>query len=149
MVSCIFHSKWERRSRLNQHRFLKTRTGVVFTLSGLLIFYHLSKVFDLYWGVDVGVNSTLIYVQSVVRLTIALSLSFVLLRYKVALWGMWLSITTLTLTRYMLLWETESAMEVELAVYLSYLRGFMFPTVITLLFPSPAVRKQVDRQPQE
>ncbi len=122
-------------------RFLKTRLGVIFILSGLLIFYHVSKVYDLYWGVEIGGHTALIDAQSFIRLVIAASLSLVVLGVRGALWGrwallgMWVSITSLVITRYMLIWDAPVPGEIENAFPLSYFRGLIFPTIITLIYP--------------
>ena len=123
-------------------RFFKTRVAVILTLSGLLIFYHVSKVYDLYWGAEIGDHEALIDVQSFIRLAIAVSLSLVVLGVggapwrRLALLGMWASITALVVTRYLLLWETNVPDGFENAFPLSYLRGFIFPTIITLIYPT-------------
>jgi glucan phosphoethanolaminetransferase (alkaline phosphatase superfamily) len=106
-------------------RFLKTRLGVIFILSGLLIFYHVSKVYDLYWGVEIGDHTALIDTQSFIRLVIAASLSLVVLGVRGAPWrrwallGMWVSITSLVITRYMLIWNAPVPGEIENAFPLS------------------------------
>jgi hypothetical protein len=102
----------------------------------LLIFYHISKVFYLYSEPVIEDVTTLIHVQSVIRLTIAVSLILVAFGVRRALWGMWVSITALVVTRYIALLALETHGETELAVYFSYLRGFIFPTIITLAYPS-------------
>jgi len=129
-------------SVLPEARFFKTRVAVILTLSGLLIFYHVSKVYDLYWGAEIGNHAALIDAQSFIRLAIAASLSLVVLGVRgapwrrLALFGMWASITALVATRYLLLWETSVLDGFENAFPLSYLRGFIFPTIITLIYPT-------------
>jgi len=102
----------------------------------LLIFYHVSKLFDLYLGPVSEDATSLIHIQSVIRLTIAVSLVLVAFGVRKALWGMWASITALVVTRYILLLTPETQGETELAVYFSYLRGFIIPAIITLAYPS-------------
>ncbi len=122
--------------KLTHNKYLKARLTIIFALSALLILYHVSKIYSVYWGLDAANAMTLTHVQTGIRLIIVISLAYVLLGYKKALWGMWFGIATLTATRYMLLWDTEPTADIEFSVYLSYLRGFISPIIITLLYPS-------------
>ena len=119
----------------SETRFLKTRLGIIYVLSGLLIFYHVSTVFEFYFGTRLVQPSVFHHLQPPIRLAIAISLLLLLFRVRGALWGMWLSITALVVTRYLLLLEGDTSTETEIAVYFSYLRGFIIPTVITLIHP--------------
>ena len=90
----------------------------------------------MYWGPDSAVTTALLHAQSGIRLAIVISLAGVLLGFKNSLWGMWLTIAALIATNYILLWNNKAAVDIEMSVYLSYLRGFISPMIITLLYPS-------------
>ncbi|PHZ83671.1 hypothetical protein [Paremcibacter congregatus] len=123
-------------AELTHNKYLKTRLAIIFILSGLLILYHLSKVVDLYIAPGITEASPLLLIQSAVRIAIASTLLLVVFGQKRALWGMWIAITALTVTRYILLLQTEPLSGIEFTTYLSYLRGFIFPTIITLCYPT-------------
>ena len=112
------------------------RRGVIFTLAGLLIFYHTYTMFDLYFGAGTSTHTNYEYVQSILRVAITLSLLFVVFGSRRALWGMWISITGLVATHY---WAHFGNLPVDFTQGrhpLSYLKGFIIPTIITLAFYS-------------
>ena len=126
---------------LQGNRYLKTRLTVIFSLAGLLIFYHLFVLHDFYWVGNTTEAHELTHIQSIIRLCIASSLIAVLIGWRNALWAMWLSITALTVSRYILLYLTVPENEISSGELFSYLKGFIFPTVITLLYPNFGVSK--------
>ncbi|GAB3018320.1 hypothetical protein [Bowmanella dokdonensis] len=76
------------------------------------------------------------HIQSVLRALITISLLLVVFGVRWALWGMWLSIGGLVATHY---WAHLGNLPVDFTEGrhpLSYLRGFIFPALITLAFYS-------------
>lgn len=116
-------------------KFLKTRRGIILLLAGLLIFYHVSLVYDLYLGAKAGDQPTMIDLQSFLRIAIATSLTLVVFGVRRALWGMWLSISALIITQYIVHYGPNPPEFTLSRSGFSYLRGFIFPTIITLVFP--------------
>lgn len=115
-------------------RFLLFRRLIIFVLAGLLIYYHTFTLYDLYLGAGTSAHTTFEYVQSVLRVVITLSLLLVLFGNRWALWGMWAGITGLIATHY---WAHLGNLPVDFTLGrhpLSYLKGFIFPTIITLAF---------------
>lgn len=113
------------------------RKSIIVVLAGLLVGYHPYVLYDLYLG-DRGTGPTTYdHVQSVLRVCITLSLIFVMLGRRRALPFMWASIGSLVATHY---WAHFGDLPVEFTAGrhpLSYLKGFIFPTIITLCFQSP------------
>jgi len=112
------------------------RRGIIFTLAGLLIFYHTYTIFDLYFGAGTSTHTKYEYVQSILRVAITLSLLLVVFGSRRALWGMWISITGLVATHY---WAHFGNLPVDFTQGrhpLSYLKGFIIPTIITMAFYS-------------
>jgi hypothetical protein len=110
------------------------RRLIIFALAGLLIFYHTFTLYDLYLGAGTSVHTTFEYVQSVLRVVITLSLLLVVFGKPWALWGMWAGITGLIATHY---WAHFGNLPVDFTAGrhpLSYLKGFIIPTIITLAF---------------
>ena len=117
-------------------RFLLFRRLIIFVLAGLLIFYHTYTLCDLYLGVGTSVHTTFEYIQSVLRVLITLSLLFIVFGNRWALWGMWAGIAGLIATQY---WAHFGNLPVDFTKGrhpLSYLKGLIFPTIITLAFHS-------------
>lgn len=113
------------------------RRGIIFVLAGLLVFYHAYTLCDVYVA---GHGTGLPWfdaIQSVLRVNIAVSLIFVMLGRRWALPWMWASIGSLVATQY---WAHFGELPVEFTAgrhALSYLKGFIFPTIITLSFQAP------------
>ena len=115
-------------------RFLLFRRLIIFVLAGLLIYYHTFTLYDLYLGAGTSAHTTFEYVQSVLRVVITLSLLLVVFGNRWALWGMWAGIAGLIATHY---WAHFGNLPVDFTLGrhpLSYLKGFIFPTIITLAF---------------
>jgi len=115
-------------------RFLFFRRMIIFVLAGLLIYYHTFTLYDLYLGAGTSAHTTFEYLQSVLRVVITLSLLLVVFGNRWALWGMWAGITGLIATHY---WAHFGNLPVDFTLGrhpLSYLKGFIFPTIITLAF---------------
>lgn len=116
--------------------FLLFRRLVILVLAGLLIYYHTYTLYDLYVGTGTSAHTTFEYVQSVLRVVITLSLLLVVFGSRRALWGMWAGIVGLIATHY---WAHFGNLPVEFTTGrhpLSYLKGLIFPTIITLAFHS-------------
>lgn len=114
--------------------FLLFRHAIVIVLAGLLIFYHSLTLYDMYLGNGIGEKTFFDHLQSVCRVLITINLLLVVLGVRWALWGMWLSISALIATHY---WAHFGNLPVDFTEGrhpLSYLKGFIFPTVITLSF---------------
>lgn len=118
---------------------------VIFVLAGLLIFYHSLILYEMYLGPANSAHTVFDYAQSAFRVLITVSLLLVVFGVRWALWGMWLSIGALVATQY---WAHFGNLPVDFTQGrhpLSYLKGFIFPTIITLAFRSlgrPIVSKQ-------
>ncbi|MBD8527364.1 hypothetical protein [Pseudomarimonas arenosa] len=107
---------------------------VILVLAGLLVFHHSLMLYDLYLGTGGHAQTLFDYVQSLCRLLIIVSLLLVIFGVRWALWGMWFSIGGLVATQY---WAHFGNLPVDFTEGrhpLSYLKGFIFPTVITLAF---------------
>ncbi|GAB2668754.1 hypothetical protein [Arenimonas aestuarii] len=119
-------------------RFLLLRRLLICVLAGLLIFYHSLTLYDLYLGTDTSEPTSFDHVQSVFRVVITLSLLLVVFGRRRALWGMWAGIASLVATHY---WAHFGNLPVDFTEGrhpLSYLKGFIFPTIITLAFHTPS-----------
>lgn len=127
---------------------------VIFTLAGLLIFYHTYTLWDLYLGsgtdmYDVGnANTYALYrhIQSILRVFIIGSLCLVVLNKRLALYGMWVAIGALVATHYWALFFDLPFRFLEGKHPLSFLKGFIIPTVITFLFLINQSRRDSDRR---
>ncbi|WP_243383492.1 hypothetical protein [Geothrix alkalitolerans] len=120
--------------RMQTSRFLLFRRLIIFILAGLLICYHIYTLCDLYLGVGNSVHTAFEYVQSVLRVMITLSLLLVAFGKRWALYGMWAGITGLVATHY---WAHFGKLPVDFTLGrhpLSYLKGFIFPSIITMAF---------------
>ncbi len=116
--------------------FLLFRRAIIIVLAGLLIFYHSLTLYEMYLGNGNGAHTLFDHVQSVFRVLITINLLLVVLGVRWALWGMWLSISGLVATHY---WAHFGNLPVDFTEGrhpLSYLKGFIFPTIITLSFHS-------------
>ena len=115
---------------------LLVRRLIIFALAGLLIFYHSLTLYDMYVGSRDITHTLFENVQSVFRVLIIVSLLLVVFGVRWALWGMWFSISGLVATHY---WAHFGNLPVDFTEGrhpLSYLKGFIFPTIITLAFHS-------------
>jgi hypothetical protein len=124
------------------HGLIHVGRLVIYALAGLLIFYHTYTLCDLYLGsgtdmYDVGSASTYApyrHIQSILRAFIIGSLILVVLNNRLALYGMWAAIAALVATHYWALFFGLPFRFLEGKHPLSYLKGFIIPTVITILF---------------
>jgi hypothetical protein len=115
--------------------------AVVFCLASLLVFYHSYTLFDLYIrsGTDLygGPSGNgyawYAHTQSLLRLLIIASLVFVALNKRLALYGMWIGIGSLVATHFWAHFFDLPFPWIEGRHPLSYLKGFIIPTIITLL----------------
>ena len=116
--------------------FLLFRRLLILVLAGLLIFYHCYTLYDLYLGAGTSAHTTFEYLQSGLRVVITVSLLLVVFGSRRALWGMWAGILGLIATHY---WAHFGNLPVDFTAGrhpLSYLKGLIFPTIITLAFHS-------------
>lgn len=107
---------------------------VILVLAGLLIFYHSLTLYEMYLEPANGAHAAFDHVQSACRALITVSLLLVVFGVRWALWGMWLGIGALVATQY---WAHFGDLPVDFTHGrhpLSYLKGFIFPTAITLAF---------------
>ena len=121
---------------------------VICALAGLLIFYHTYTLFELYVGSDTDVYGDLygdpsanghplyMHTQSILRLLIIVSLVLVAINRRSALYGMWAAIGALVATHYWAYFFDLPFPFLEGRHPLSFLKGFIIPTVITLLYVS-------------
>ena len=113
---------------------LLLRRLLIATLAGLLIFYHLLTLYELYLAGSPAALTPYDHIQSALRLGISISLTLVVFGVRPALIGMWLCISCLVATHY---WAHFGNLPVDFTAGrhpLSYLKGFIFPTLITLAF---------------
>ena len=110
-------------------------------LAGLLIFYHLYILVEMYVGpgtdlyeaAGVHTHPLFEHLQSLLRVMIVVSLVLVALNRGVALYGMWAGISALIATHYWALFHDLPFQFLEGRHPASYLKGFIIPSVITLL----------------
>jgi hypothetical protein len=139
---------------LGANRFLLIRRAIIGIMAAFLIGYHCTVLYDLYLGVgnheglyDRSANGTPAYyehIQSLLRVLIITGLTLVACGFRRALWLMWAGIGLLVVTHY---WAHFGDIPVAFTAgrhAASYLKGFIFPTVITLLLlvPSGPARKR-------
>ena len=124
--------------------FSDVRRLIIYALAGLFIFYHTYTLYDLYLGsgtdmYDVGNASTYDlyrHIQSIFRILIISSLLLVAMNWRLGLYGMWAAIFALVATHYWAYFFDLPFRFLEGKHPLSYLKGFIMPTVITFLFLS-------------
>lgn len=107
---------------------------LILTLAGLLIFYHLRTLYDLWHGHGFSTDGTYNAIQACLRAIIVASLTGVVLGRRAALWPMWIGIGGLVATQY---WAHFGGIETDFTATrhpLSYLKGFVFPSIITAAF---------------
>jgi hypothetical protein len=117
---------------------------VICALAGLLIFYHTYTLFDLYFGsgtdlYDGGSRNTYPLfenAQSILRVIIIFSLILVVSNRRFGLYGMWVAISALIATHYWAFFFDLPFRFLDGRHPLSYLKGFIIPTVITFLYLS-------------
>ncbi len=115
---------------------LRARRLLIAGLAGLLVFYHCYTLHELYLSEAARAATGFDHLQSVLRAAIVISLVLVVCGVRRALWGMWAGITGLVATHY---WAHFGELPVDFTAGrhpLSYLKGFIFPTIITLAFPA-------------
>ena len=108
--------------------------AVIMVLAGLLVFYHLTMLWDFANGERLSSNVAYNAVQAGLRIVIIAGLSGVVLGRRLALWVMWAGITSLIATHY---WAHFGMVAAEFTAGrhpLSYLKGWLIPTIITLAF---------------
>lgn len=103
-------------------------------LAGLLIFYHVTMLYDLARGHGLSTDATYNAIQGALRLAIIVSLTAVMLGKQTALWAMWLSIGGLIATQYWAHYGPVSADFTAGRHPLSYMKGVIFPSIITAAF---------------
>lgn len=107
---------------------------VILVLAGLLVFYHVTMLYHLALGQGLSSDATYNAIQGALRLAIIVSLTAVVLGKQTALWAMWLSIGGLVATHY---WAHYGPVSAEFTAGrhpLSYLKGAIFPSIITTAF---------------
>ncbi len=107
---------------------------IILGLAGLLIYYHTIMLNDLANGRGLSSDATYNTIQGTLRFAIIASLAGVVLGKRQALWAMWFSISALIATQY---WGHFGNVPVEFAAgrhSLSYLKGFIIPSIITTAF---------------
>ena len=117
---------------------------VICALAGLLIFYHTYTLFDLYFGSGTDLygggsrNTHPLFenAQSILRMMIIFSLILVILNRRFGLYGMWVAISALIATHYWAFFFDLPFRFLDGRHPLSYLKGFIIPTVITFLYLS-------------
>ena len=122
-------------------RLFLLQRAVIFALAGLLVFYHTYTLFelyvgsgtDLYGGPSANGHPLYMHTQSILRLLIIVSLILVAMNRRSALCGMWAAIGALVATHYWAYFFDLPFRFLEGRHPLSYLKGFIIPTVITLL----------------
>ena len=118
-------------------KYLLIRRIAITVIAGFLILLHVVGLFDVYATGEVFRYTAFENLQSTLSVFIILSLTLVIFRKRIGLIGMWLSITALILTQY---WAHFGFVEADFTKgrsVISYLRGFMIPTVITALYFLP------------
>lgn len=103
-------------------------------LAGLLVFYHLTMLYDLATGRGLSSDATYNAIQGALRVAIIVSLTAVTFGSRAALWAMWLSIGGLIATQYWAHFGNVAADFTAGRHSLSYLKGFIIPSVITAAF---------------
>ena len=107
---------------------------LILVLAGLLVFYHATMLYDLAKGGGLSTDPTYNAIQAALRLAIVASLMAVVFGRQEALWAMWFSIGGLIATQY---WAHYGGIANDFSADrhpASYLKGIIFPTVITAAF---------------
>ena len=121
--------------RVNKRAFLFFLTGhtIVVALAGVLIAYHSLTLPGVYERLESGHVSSIELLQSGLRVAIILSLSLVIFGIRKGLLIMWFSIVSLIASQYWMHFQNQAHDISEGRHALSYLRGFIIPTIITLI----------------
>jgi hypothetical protein len=127
--------------QLLNNKLLLLRRIVMFALAGLLIVYHTTTLYNFYANAGISGHSAFVNLQSLLRIVIIMSLSLVILGVRSALWGMWIGISALIFTQFWAHFGLQSVDFTEGRSGFSYLRGFIFPTILTLIFPTRPERQ--------
>ena len=125
-------------------RLFRLQRVVIFALAGLLVFYHTYTLCDLYVGSGTDLyggpsangHPLYMHTQSILRLLIIVSLVLVAMNRRSALYGMWAAIGALVATHYWAYFFDLPFPFLQGRHQLSYLKGFIIPSVITLLYLS-------------
>lgn len=107
---------------------------IILALASLLIFYHITMLYDFVRGQLLSDSVSYDGVQAVLRVGIVASLALVVLGKRLALWTMWLSIGGLIATHY---WAHFGMVEADFTAGrhpLSYLKGLIIPSIVTTAF---------------
>jgi hypothetical protein len=131
-------------------RPLKIRQLIIGSLAGLLVFYHTYTLYDLYLGSgtdlydgsSTSTHAMFVQAQSILRISIIASLLLVAMNKRFALYGMWVAISALVATHYWALYFELPFRFLDGRHPLSYLKGFIIPTVITFLFVSNSTNRE-------
>ncbi|WP_299346672.1 hypothetical protein [uncultured Maritalea sp.] len=118
-------------------RFMMVRRALITAIAGFLILLHVVGLYDTHIRGALFDHPALTNVQSLLSLLIIISLTLVIMAKRMGLVAMWISITALILTQY---WAHFGFVDADFTAgrsLLSYLRGFMIPTLITVLFLFP------------
>lgn len=128
------------------------RRVIIGALAGLLIFYHTYTLYDLYlgsgtdlYGGGSATHPLFEHVQSILRVMIIVSLALVAMNRRFALYGMWAAISALIGTHYWAYFLDLPFRFLEGRHPLSYLKGFIIPTIITVLFLSINSRRHTHK----
>lgn len=134
------------------------RRFIILVLAGLLIFHHsiilyhlyvgAGDIYNIYNGSAAGVLTSFENLQSALRAVIVVSLLLVVFGVRQALWVMWAGISGLVATQYWAHFGDLPVAFTEGRHPLSYLKGFIFPTTITLMFPSSRSHIQQSNSPK-
>lgn len=134
-------------------RSLQPRHLIIGSLAGLLIAYHTYTLYDLYLGSGTDLygggsaitHAMYVHTQSILRVSIIASLLLVVMSKRFALYGMWVAISALIATHYWALYFDLPFRFLDGRHPLSYLKGFIIPTVITFLFLSNRTNRESPR----
>ena len=107
---------------------------IIVALASLFIFYHITMLSDFVRWQDQTSDALYNCVQAALRVGIIFSLTLVVLGKRFALWTMWFSIGSLIVTHY---WAHFGMVEADFTIGrhpLSYLKGLIMPSIITMAF---------------
>lgn len=116
-------------------KFIKTRRLIIAVFCIFLIVYHISKLLNIYTAASGAEYALIVHMQSLLRMAIIVTATLVIFGKKYALTSMWISITALITTQYIVYFGLVQADMTPVSSAVSYLRGFILPTIITLIFP--------------
>ncbi len=109
------------------------RRIIIIVLAGLLILYHGYTIHELH-GSSIAFTG-FDHVQVSLKCIIIASLALVIANIRLGLWGMWFGILALIGTQYWAHFGFQTAEFTEGRSLFSYLRGFIVPVVVTIVFP--------------